>query len=195
MRDRDLICSDFLHFSIFSFSKKFSSWVIDKEIIRYIVSCIANDIINSKEIKTVEDKKVIQEDLNKIYEWEEKNVMKFNEGKFEQMTWDKIKDIEVEAYKTPSGKEKEIKDKVKDLGVMTSIDLRFREHINNVLSFCKIKLGNILRNSATRKREPMMNLFKSHMRSKEEYCCIVWSLTHKKYINRLERIQKGYKKG
>ena len=63
---------------------------------------------------------------------------------------------------------------------MTSIDLRYREHINNVLSFCKIKLGNILRNSATRKREPMMNLFKSHMRSKAEYCYIVWSPTHKK---------------
>ena len=134
-----MISSDFLHFSIFSFIKKFSSWVIDKEIIRYIVSCIANDIINSKEIKTVEDKKVIQEDLNKIYEWEEKNVMKFNERKFEQMTWDKIKYIEVEAYKTPSGKEKEIKDKVKDLGVMTSADLRFREHINNVITSCKIK--------------------------------------------------------
>ena len=87
--------------------------------------------------------------------------MKFNEGKFEQMTSEKIKDIEVEAYKTPSGKEKEIKDKVKDLGVMTSADLRFREHINDVITSCKIKLGNILRNFATRKREPMMNLFKS----------------------------------
>ena len=65
--------------------------------------------------------------------------MKFNEGKFEQMTSEKIKDIEVEAYKTPSGKEKEIKDKVKDLGVMTSADLRFREHINDVITSCKIK--------------------------------------------------------
>ena len=65
--------------------------------------------------------------------------MKFNEGKFEQMTSEKIKDIEVEAYKTPSGKEKEIKDKVKDLGVMTSADLRFREHINNVIALCKKK--------------------------------------------------------
>ena len=87
--------------------------------------------------------------------------MKFNEGKFEQMTSEKIKDIEVEAYKTPSGKEKEIKDKVKDLGVMTSADLRFREHINEIITSCKIKLRNILRNFATRKREPMMNLFKS----------------------------------
>ena len=79
--------------------------------------------------------------------------MKFNEGKFEQMTSEKIKDIEVEAYKTPSGKEKEKKDKVKDLGVMTSADLRFREHINDVITSCKIKLGNILRNFARRKKE------------------------------------------
>ena len=47
--------------------------------------------------------------------------------------------IRVEAYKTPSGKEIEIKDKVKDLGVMTSADLRFREHINDVITSCKIK--------------------------------------------------------
>ena len=36
--------------------------------------------------------------------------MKFNERKFEQMTWGKIKDIEVEAYKTPSGEEMKIED-------------------------------------------------------------------------------------
>ena len=40
----------------------------------------------------------------------------------------------------------------------------------------------------------MMKLFKSHMRSKSEYCCIVWSPTHKDDISRLERIQKGYTK-
>ena len=94
--------------------------------------------------------------------------MKFNEGKFEQMASEKIKDIEVEVYKIPSGKEKEMKDKVKDLGVMTSADLRFREHINNVITSCKIKLGNILRNFATRKREPMMNLFKSQREVKRK---------------------------
>ena len=136
----------------------------------------------------------MQDDLNRIYQWAEKNVMKFNERKFEQMTWGKIKDIEVEAYKTPSGEEIKIKDKVKDLGVLTSADLRFREHINEVITSCKIKQGNILRNFETRKKEPMMNLFKSHMRSKAEYCCIVWSPSHKKDISRLERIQKGYTK-
>ena len=53
----------------------------------------------------------------------------------------------------PSGKEIEIKDKVKDLGVITSADLKFREHINNVITLCKIEQGNILRNFATRKKK------------------------------------------
>ena len=122
---------------------------------------------NSKEIRTEEDNRTIQEDLKKICERAEKNVMKFNKGKFEQMTWEKIKDIEVEAFKTPSVKEKEIKDKVKDLGVMTSADLRFREHINNIITSCKIKLGNILRKFTRRKRESMINLFKSQRKVKQ----------------------------
>ena len=160
----------------------FSSLVIDKEIIRCIVSCFAHDIRYSKEIRTVEDKKAMQECPKKVNEWEEKNVMKFNEGKFEQMTSEKIKDIEVEVYNTPSGKEKEIKYHVKDLGVMKSADQRFRKHINEIITPCKIKLGNILRNFAIRKREPMMNWFKSQREVKRN---IVWSPTHKKDISRL----------
>ena len=52
-----------------------------KDIINRVVSCFVNDTRNSKEIRAEEDKKTIQEDLSKIYEWAEKNVMKFNEGK------------------------------------------------------------------------------------------------------------------
>jgi len=120
---------------------------------RCIVSFFADDTRNSKKIETEEDIKAMQDDLNKIYDWAKKNVMKFNEGKFDQMTWGEIKDVDVEAYKTPSGKEIEIKDKVKDLGVVTSSDLRFREHINDVITSCKVKQGNILRNFTTRKQE------------------------------------------
>ena len=64
---------------------------IDKDIISGIVSCFADDTRNSKQIRTEEDKKAMQDDLNRIYQWAEKNVMKFNEKKFEQMTWGKNK--------------------------------------------------------------------------------------------------------
>ena len=125
---------------------------IDKDIVSCIVSCFADDTRNSKQIRTEKDKKAMQDDLNRIYQWAEKNIMMFNKRKFEQMTWGKVKDIEVEAYKTPSGEDIEIKNKVKDLGVITSADLKFREHINEVVTSCKIKQGIILRNFETRKR-------------------------------------------
>ena len=35
----------------------------------------------------------MQDDLNRIYQWAEENVMKFNERKFKQLTWGKMKDI------------------------------------------------------------------------------------------------------
>ena len=112
---------------------------IDEEIQRCIVRCFADDTRINKKVRTEEDKKAMQEDLNKIYKWAEKNIMKFNEKKFEQMTCGETKGVEIESYKTPTETEIEIKDKVKDLGVMTSADLRFREHIDSIVIPCKIK--------------------------------------------------------
>ena len=105
-----------------------------------------------------------------------------------------MKGVEIEKYKTPSGTEIENYNKVKDLGVVTSRDLKFREHIDSVVLACKIKKGIILRNFATRKREVMLKLYKSYIRSKAEYCCIVWSPTHRKEISKIERIQKSFTK-
>ena len=46
---------------------------IDKDIISCIVSCFADDTRNSKQIRTEEDKKAMQDDLNRIYQWAEKS--------------------------------------------------------------------------------------------------------------------------
>ena len=35
---------------------------------------------------TYEDTEMLQQDLNKIYKWEDKNLMEFNKNKFEQMS-------------------------------------------------------------------------------------------------------------
>jgi len=134
----------------------------------------------------------MQEDLNKIYMWAEKNIMKFNENKFEQMTCGETNGVDIESYKTTLGTEIENKHKIKDLGVVTSKNLQFREHIDSVVLSCKIKQGNIMRNFTTRKEEPMLKLYKSHIRSKAEYCCVVWSPTYKKDISKIERIQKSF---
>ena len=116
---------------------------IDEEIKRCIVRCFADDTRLNMKVKTEQDKLVMQEDLNKIYKWAEENVMKFNEKKFEQMTCGETKEIDCVCYKTATGTEIERKDKVKDLGVVTSSDLQFREHIDSIVLACKIKQKHI----------------------------------------------------
>ncbi len=46
--------------------------------------------------------------------------------------------IDISPYKTPSGDDIQYKKKVKDLGVVTSDNLSFREHINSIVTACKI---------------------------------------------------------
>ena len=76
--------------------------------------------------------------------------MKFNECKFEQMAHGYIKDVTLDPYKTPCGEEIIIKDTAKDLGVLATNDLKFREHINNITSSSKIIMGMLLRTFSTR---------------------------------------------
>ena len=164
---------------------------IDEEVKRSIVRCFADDTRNSLKIKTEEDKKDMQSDLNSIYKWAKRNMMEFNENKFEQMTCGKTNGIDIVSYITPSGNEIEHKNKVKDLGVVTSEDILFREHIDSVVTSCKIKQGIILRKFLTRKEEPMMKIFKAYIRSKIDYCCLVWSPWYQKDIDKIERLQKN----
>ena len=165
---------------------------IDKEVRRSVIRCFADDTRNSLKIRTEEDKKDMQRDLDMIYRWAEENKMEFNENKFEQMTCGRTIGIDIESYKTPSGNEIPHKNKVKDLGVVTSEDLQFRGHIDSVITSCKIKQGIILRKFVTRKEEPMMKMFKTYIRSKIDYCCLVWSPWYAKDIDKIERIQKNF---
>jgi len=83
------------------------------------------------------DKEVMQRDLEAIYEWAERNKMKFNE-KFEQITHGALKEITIDPYNTSTGREIQIRDIVKDLDILATNELKFREHIESVTTQCKI---------------------------------------------------------
>ena len=165
---------------------------IDEEVKRSIVHCFADDTRNSIKIKTEEDKKALQKDLESIYNWANDNMMEFNENKFEQMSHGETVDVEVESYKTPSENIIKPSSRVKDLGVVASDDLLFREHINSVVTSSKIMQGMLLRTFTTRQEVPMMTMYNTYIRSKMEYCSLVWSPSQKKDIDRLERVQKNF---
>ena len=132
----------------------------------------------------------MQEDLEIIYKWVSDNKIQFNENKFEQMAHGNIENVELESYKSPSGDRIIIKSTTKDLGVMATNDLLFKEHINIITTSSKIVMGMLLRAFSIREKEPMIKLFNTYIKSKLEYCCIVWSPIQQTYIAELENIQR-----
>jgi len=165
---------------------------IDEKVLNCVVRSFADDTRVNKMIKNEEDRVTLQNALDTIYEWARENKMKFNEMKFEQMTHGERVGVSIEPYKTASGEEIEIKSTVKDLGILASNDLLFREHINKVTSSCRVAMGIILRSFYSREKEPMMRLFNAYVRSKMEYCSVVWSPSEQTYINEIEKIQKAF---
>ena len=60
---------------------------IDTDITTSVVSSFADDTRVSKKIGSPDDTEVLQQDLNKIYGWSERNNMQFNDDKFELMRY------------------------------------------------------------------------------------------------------------
>ena len=139
-----------------------------------------------------EDKKQMQEDLETIFKWARDNRMKFNESKFEQMAYGMIENITVDPYKNSNGDDIQVKDTVKDLGVFTTNDLLFKDHIAKIVNSSKVVMGMLFRTFSTRERVPMIKMFNTYIKSKLEYCSIVWSPAQQTLINELEKIQKTF---
>merc|ERR1712121_148207 len=77
---------------------------IDEDVKMCMIRCFVDDTRVNK-ITTNEDKELMQEDLDIVYRWAEKNKMKFSEKKFEQMAHGPLKGVTVETYKTSSGED------------------------------------------------------------------------------------------
>ena len=165
---------------------------IDENVKACIVRCFADDTRVSKKIQDEEDKSKMQEDLCSIYKWAEDNAMKFNDTKFEQLNYGILNNVPIEPYKNPSNEDIASSTIVKDLGVVTNSNLTFKEHIDSIITSSRITSGMILRTFTTRDTKVMIQLFKTYIRIKLEYCCSVWSPVQQGVINEIERVQKSY---
>ena len=165
---------------------------IDEKVKESIVRCFADDTRVSKVIECEEDPHKMQEDLNAIYEWANNNKMKFNTDKFEYISHGEMEGVPNEAYKNPEGISIVSDDTVRDLGVICNNNLLFKEHIDNIVMKSKVMSGIILRTFTTRERNVMLQLYSTYIRSRLEYCSIVWSPSLQGDINKVERIQKSF---
>ena len=165
---------------------------IDENVKRCILRSFADDTRVSKKVICDEDRQQMREDLLSVYRWAEINKMEFNAKKFEQIIHGTTKNVSVEPYESSSGDPITIKNTVKDLGVYSTNDLLFEEHMKKTINSCRVVSGMLLRTFSTREKEPMLRMFNTYIKSKMEYCCIVWSPVSHKWIYELEKIQKTF---
>ena len=170
---------------------------IDKDILQCFVKSFADDTRATKSIKDANDVNILQQELEKIYQWTKENNMKLNDTKFELLRYGPNAVVKEQThYLSPSGEKIETKAFVKDLSVLMSDDCVFKQQINTVYWIEKAKnlISWILRTFSSRSPTTMITLYKSLVIPIVEYCSVLWSPSAVSLIQRLEEIQKSFLK-
>jgi len=125
--------------------------------------------------------------------------MEFNGDKFECIRYWPDSDIgavfkEEFKYRSEGGKEIEEKSDIKDLGILLSSDLSFSKHIEKVTASCRKLTGWFLRTFRSRSEHVMVQIWKSLVQSRLDYCSQLWSPSSASEIAKLEDVQRQFTK-
>ena len=132
----------------------------------------------------------MQQDLDKLYEWVDRNNTSLNGEKFQHLHAGKSGQ-----YSLFLNNEQQIiraSNNVRDLGIYFSSDLKFRFHINTIVQKAQRVAHWVLRTFKTRQTFPMLILLKTVIVPLLEYACVVWSPSESALISLIERIQKKF---
>ena len=166
---------------------------IDDDIVNSIAKSFADDTRVTKSVSSTEDTKLLQSDLNNIYQWSNQNNMVLNDVKFELMRYGKNDQLKNETnYQTPNKIPIETKNDVKDLGVIMSNTCLFTNQINKIIEKAKNLIAWIFRAFKTRKYNAMITLYKVLILPVLEYCSVLWCPTGHGQIQLLETIQWSF---
>ena len=166
---------------------------IDQSLTTAFLSSFADDTRVGHQVDSEEDAHMLQQDLNAVYQWTERNNMELNGDKFEHVHYPcPRKDEYLPQYTSNTGGNISTNDYVKDLGITMSSDGTFKQHIQRTVSEARRQAGWILRTFATREILPMLTLWKSLVQCKLDYCSQLWSPMEKGSIQSLEMVQRTF---
>jgi hypothetical protein len=155
---------------------------------------------DSKLIGTVrsnDDVKEIQSDLDKLCDWAKNSRMNFNIAKCKVMKIGKVpKDVSptITLTMTDDTNNTHMLEEVseeKDLGVVLQNNLKWNAHVNRACSTAYMKLGLLKRTFKTwSNMQTVKTLYTSFVRPHLEYAVPVWNALNRKDIKKIERVQK-----
>ena len=155
----------------------------------------ADDTKIFREIKTEEDRKHLQDDLDKLQQWSDTWLLKFHPNKCKVMSISNKRLTEVTTtyyLHDHDGKSVELSrsEGEKDLGVMVDDKVNFDKHIQQQVNKANSIMGLIRRTYTFLDETSFRYLFQALVRPHLEYAEAVWSPFTKKDIETIEKVQK-----
>jgi hypothetical protein len=149
----------------------------------------ADDCVVYKEIKTEKDCSVLQEDLDKLANWEKKWGMAFHPAKCNILSITRSRNPKTFRYKL-KGHVLEPTTTTKYLGIHLSHDMDWDDHIASITKKANSMLGFLRRNLKSAVTSTKTNAYKTIVRPHLEYCSTVWDPHHCDNRNRIEMVQR-----
>ena len=162
-----------------------------------IIRCFADDTRVSISVTCEQDVSVLQNDLNSVIKWSERNNMALHKDKFEYMCHrhnrrSALVELpfvsELYQYSVSNDKSLAPVGQLRDLGVLVSNDLSWQPHIKTIANKARQKAAWVFSVFQTRSTVIMLTLYKSMVRSLLEYCCPLW---HPSKICDIQELKKG----
>ena len=159
------------------------------------VKIFADDTKVYKEIKNENDVNDLQKAIDEMYNWTQTWLLKFNAEKCKLLHLGSNNNkydyfIGTEEKRVLLDKS----DLEKDLGIHVDQNLNFKEHIKKTVKKASYACYKILRNFSFKDDNILVPLFKSLVRPVLEYGNVVWNNKIKKYMSKIENVQRKYTK-
>jgi len=149
----------------------------------------ADDCIIYRQITSHEDQDILQEDLNRLAEWETTWGMEFHPQKCSYLRITRARQPRLFNYHLKgTALHEEISTKY--LGVDIQANLSWRNHINRITKKSNNMLGFLRRSLRSANQQTKTNAYTSMVRSNLEYCSSIWNPYQNDQIHQLEMVQR-----
>ena len=161
------------------------------EVVGSMCKIFADDCKLYGSISSRADQDQLQEDINRLCQWSDDWLLKFNVRKCKVVTFGTQK-FEFDYTMIEDGIAQELnrEDSEKDLGVHFSSTLNFEQHINNTVNKVNKIIGLIRRKFTYMDKNLFLTLYKSLIRSQLDYGNLIYFPTTKKCKQLVENAQR-----
>lgn len=152
----------------------------------------ADDCKISCSFKDEDESKLLQEDIDRIYEWCNKNKLDLNLKKCKVMSYSRKHSTFMTSYSMNNCLLQRV-EQISDIGVLFDPKLTFNLHIDSIINKARSRIGFIFRFSKEFKDVYLLKLlYCTLVRPILEYCNCVWSPRYGVHISRIESVQKKF---